>query len=201
MEIRCFLLEPTGRTVRHLRRYVGVAHGLPKCPGQHGYHDARAFLDVLATPQDQNPGGETDWPKDDPRWPVKCDYCDHVFGDQAFWFLDTQHEMRRADTGQLTTLHDAEAGAMWWADWLTGHFASIQHRGRGDGPHLVVRTPGGDWDIDVPASNRSDGSGWDRSGSPPDVVARPSILISGVRDYHGFLGGSAGDRPGYLVQV
>jgi hypothetical protein len=51
-----------------------------------------------------------------------------------------------------------------------------------DGRCLVLKTPAGDWVIDGPASG---GGRWERTGVPPLITARPSILIPG--QYHGWL--------------
>jgi len=199
--IRCFLIEPTGRYVRSLRRYrMAEQPGTRDCPGRMGYHDAMAPLDVVGPfpgvewPKDVISGDR--WPHDDPRWPAACDGCSYTFLEDDIWQLFTDREYARADTGELCTLRTAGVGAMWWAPWLAGHHAGNIHRTeRGNGPHLVVKTPGGDWDIDAPATNTPDG--WHRRGDPPDVVAWASIQIDG---YHGFLGGGAKDQPGYLVE-
>jgi alkylmercury lyase len=80
------------------------------------------------------------------------------------------------DTGQPST------GDMWWDADLAGWLDSELHRGRGGGPHLVVRLPNEwEWDMDGPMSN---GPGWHRSGEPPAVTAMPSIIAG---DYHGML--------------
>ncbi len=195
--IRCFLVMPTGRMVRGLRRYSVTSE--VKCSTGYGYHNANVAIDqVLAS--DRLASGDS-WPHDDPRWPVKCEHCDYTFSDQDAWQLFMEREYKRKDTGGLGTLATFPAGCMWWADWLGGHFDSPKHQARGGGSHLLLKTPGGDWDIDAKASN---GDGWERTGSPPDVVAWPSIGIYGHDGsqwkYHGFLGGSAGDKPGYLVE-
>lgn len=98
---------------------------------------------------------------------------------------------RRVDTGEEGALWTFPVGAMWWAWWLDGSYFSKKHTARGGGPHLIVRTPGGDWDIDAPSSN---GDGWDRTGIPPAVTARPSILFQSedakgtkIERYHGWL--------------
>lgn len=66
--------------------------------------------------------------------------------------------------------------AVWWipkGDSWTGP----------DGLCLSVCLPDGThWMIDGPSS--SDGPGWERSGTPPLITARPSIL---TRQYHGWL--------------
>jgi hypothetical protein len=188
MTIRCFLLEPTGRTVRQLRRYSptmadATASDPARCPGM-GYHNARAPLDVV---EGQAPSGDS-WPHDDPRWPKQCDACGYQFTDADAFQVFAQAEMRRSDTNTLTTIRDAPVGAMWWATWLAGHFEGADQTARRQGQsHLIVKTPGGDWDIDAPSNNGTEiGPGWTREGKPPHVTARPSILM--VRSgYHGWL--------------
>lgn len=193
MNIQCFLIVATGRTVLSLRRYADVTPGQP-CGGRFGYHNAMTQVDVV---EGERAGGATDWPRDDPRWPVECEHCAYRFTLADTWNLFNEHEYRRTDNGKLTTLRLADIGAMWWADWMTGHNSGTFHRTeRGDGPHLMVKTPGGDWDIDSRSSN-ANGDGWRRRGDPPAIVANPSIMIGG---YHGYLGGSAGDKPGVLVE-
>ncbi len=178
--IQCFLLEPTGRTVRCLRRYVWA--GVHDCPG--GYHQAIVPVDVVEgeAPSMDTPAAFAG----DPRWPATCEHCGYRFNDGDQWQVFAQAEYRRTDTGETMTLRTAPAGAMWLADWLADH---------PEQDHLVVKTPGGDWDVDGQSS--SGGAGWRRTGEPPQVVARPSIVMPG---YHGWLGGSDGGRPGFLVE-
>ncbi len=92
------------------------------------------------------------------------------------------------DTGELLPLRGAPAGAMWLAPWYS-EWGSQFWKERGGGPHLIVKTPGGEWDVDSEASN---GPGWQRSGEPPNVTATPSILCN---QYHGWL------REGKLVDA
>ena len=86
---------------------------------------------------------------------------------------------RRADTGEVfASLADLPPGAMYDASWMA--FACIKHA---DGRCLSVRLPDRmDWLVDRPP----DGSrvAWTRTGEPPHVTARPSILTP---KYHGFL--------------
>lgn len=189
--IPCFLLEPTGRSMRCLRRFVWA--GVHDCPG--GYHQAIVPVDAVDGEQPSTMdagdfGG-------DPRWPSTCEHCGYQFNDGDQWQVFVQAEYRRADTGATMTLLTAPPGAMWWADWLAGDFEGLDHftRRRGQ-PHLIVKTPGGDWDVDG-ESSRGAGTGWRRTGEPPQVVAQPSIQMPG---YHGWLGGSDGSRPGFLVE-
>jgi hypothetical protein len=97
----------------------------------------------------------------------------------------------------------APPGAMWFADWLLNEDGTMRSRPGHrppDGHVLVVRVPsrlciGRDWNVDGPANNCP---GWTRTGTPPNVTARPSIgkyLADGSFDYHGWL------RNGELVDA
>jgi len=188
-EVRCFLLTDTGRTRRTLRRYASrESKGECGCP--HGYHNADAPFDDV---DGKASGGNGEFAfavvaKDDPRWPKKCEHCPYEFTDADEWQLSAMSLMQRSDTGEFATINQAPVGAMWWADWLAGiPGAGRRHAEAGNGPHLIVNTPGGHWDIDSKSSN---GDGWERSGEAPNVTARPSILIynaDGSERYHGWL--------------
>lgn len=186
MTIRCFLLEPTGRAVRKLRRFRwssdGPCVGRDARPGAYSYCDAFEPLDVVDGTEHVN--GDS-WPHDDPRWPTKCRSCGRQFTAADEWQLWTEREMRRSDTGALTTIRDADPGAMWFADWLAEAGAGADHTARRAGQaHLIVKTPAGDWDIDGPSSN---GNGWTREGTAPAITARPSIGIGTPFRYHAWL--------------
>jgi hypothetical protein len=187
--IRCFLLEPTGRTVRALRRYISSSSERKCTPGGFGYCNASVPLDVL---DGTGHASGDNLPHDDPRWPVACAHCGRPFEPGDEWQVFHEHEMRRSDTGELTTIRKAPAGAMWFADWLAGHCEGADQKARRPGqPHLIVKTPAGDWDVDGPSSN---GNGWTRDGAAPTVTANPSILIDRSSNYHGWL------RNGHLVE-
>lgn len=184
--IKCFLLTHTGRAQRVLRRYSQRDQTQP-CSSGWGYHNATVVMDVVPF-NPKEPSGDR-WDHQDPRWPKTC-RCGYVFQDRDEWQLTFQPLFTRSDGGPETSIQDAPVGAMWWAPWMAGHFAGRIHREqRGNGPHLIVKTPGGDWDIDAPASNGDDG--WSREGEPPHITARPSIgiptLKGGGYGYHGFL--------------
>jgi hypothetical protein len=185
--IKCFLIESTGRTVRALRRYQSDPNreNRPRCEASGlGYHTASASIDVVDASDVVS--GDL-WPHDDPRWPATC-ACGYTFqtGDQ--WQLFCQHDYRRADTGQLGTIQSFEPGAMWFAPWM----ADSKYHGKEHGalragqPHLIVKTPAGDWDIDSPSSNQN-GDGWTRTGEAPNITARPSIGIGDPFQFHAFL--------------
>jgi hypothetical protein len=186
-EIECFMLEPTTRERRWLRRYRSVVAEDPcsSLPGL-SYHNARVLLDEVEAPG--VPTGGDSWPHDDPRWPTRC-ACGYQFVEADAWQLFTERLFRRLDTGEEVVLREAPAGAMWYADWLrfwTGP----------DGRCLCVMLPDGhEWVIDGPST---DGGSWTREGTPPKVTVRPSIgrqRKDGGWVYHAFL------TEGKLVEV
>jgi hypothetical protein len=192
MSVRCFFLEPTGRYVRELRRYSErQRYDVDRQPEPNAcklaYHDAKVVLDI----QDGGTGDENElpasgdvFPHTDPRWPTHCSGCGYEFTGSDEYLLNHTAEYRRTDTGELTTIRDAPVGAMWLAPWLAGH-GSITYQGQRSGqPHLIVKTPRGDWDVDGPSTN---GNGWSWTGNPRHpvtVTARPSIQI---HSFHAFL--------------
>lgn len=186
--VTCFLLTETDRAKRGLRRYVSSS--APACP--RGYHNAITWIEeILSVKSDKGFYGPAplvdDAMRADPRWPLHCEACGYLFEPGDAWQIFDQQIYRAAD-GREMILRDAPAGAMWFVDY-EGHFDfdSVHHKARGGGPHLHVRTPGGDWDIDSKSSN---GDGWQRSGEPPVVTAHPSIICG---TYHGWL------RHGHLT--
>lgn len=179
--IQCFFLEPTDMARISLRRYSA---GETTCPGG-SYHNGERLLGDLQNGLEPAFGPAL--------WPVHCDSCAYEFtaADIRLEQVFKEALYRRSDNSQLTTVRQAPVGAMWYAPWLTGMRASPVHKDqRGNGPHLCLKTPSGDWDIDAPSLN---GNGWDRSGTPPAVTANPSILFTG--GYHGWL------REGILTEV
>lgn len=188
--IRCFLLIPTNRAQRSLRRYSSFNTTDDKCTSGYGYHNAVEVLPGEVEWNDPNCNGRGEPPANhnDPRWPVKC-VCGYEFLETDEWQQNVHRLFERTDGGEATTIDRAPVGAMWWAEWLSEISSTSRfHRERGGGPHLMVRTPGGDWDIDSKASN---GDGWNRTGDPPGVTATPSIVAG---RYHGWL------RDGVLVE-
>lgn len=211
-DIPCFLLNYTGRTRRRLRRYRYYTAGRDSvqlqhqslCPlekGAYGGHNAFADFDEVV-----GPGDDKLPPRDDPRWPKSCG-CGYVFVDEDNWQLFTDsvwvvasvvpHQNQKQVVGTQMTLHDAPVGAMWLADWLLGKGGKEHEEKRKGEPALMLRTPGGDWNIDGRSSN-NEGIGWSRTGAPPLVVAKPSIQCN---SYHGWLGGPQANRPGILAEV
>lgn len=189
--VQTFWSEPTGRTIRRLRRFVSSSDA--KCPGPFGYHNASAELDIVEGVD--HASGDL-WTHDDPRWPASCEGCDYRFADADHWQLSCRAEYRNVVTRATFALGDAPPGAMWDADWMGEPW-----RGP-DGITLVVMLPnGGQWMVDAEASNctrKGDRSHkcWVRHGDPrtePVTVdkngetcaAGAGSIMSG--DYHGFL--------------
>lgn len=177
----CFLLEPIGQASLSLRRFTWSKNG--KCPAQpYDYgHDASVLIGrapLVLTPEGYIASLPNPAPSD-PRWPKQCT-CGYVFQDTD----ERQHNQRplyRAPDGQEYTIHpgDAPVGAMWDAPWLI-HDAEPWIGP--DGRCLMVRLPDGtDWTIDGPSRS---GGRWTRTGDPPLITVRPSILST---KYHGWL--------------
>lgn len=198
--IRCFMLEPVQPLQAHyyLRRYHNHKDGEVECTGDHGYHNAMAQIEDGPLEKHDSDGkgnfyasnGIPEPAHDDPRWPKACG-CGYIFVDSDEWQLFQKMLYRRADNGEIITMEDAPAGAMWNAWWMA---KDRIYKGPGsyvgqDGICLSVKTPGGDWLVDGPANN---GAGWTREGAVPDITASPSILIT--NRYHGFL------RAGWLEE-
>lgn len=197
MIVKCYLLTSTEKERRWLRRFVSSCEG-DKCPGKYTYHNAMFSLGDFPWPGAKGP--EVEEFAGHPGWPTQCDYCAHAFSETDYRQVFRERLYTRSDTGAETTLHEAEVGAMWLADWFPPTFGSpIHQRERPGQPHLIVRCPGHnggyhDWDVDAKSSN---GDGWSWTGTPPMVTATPSIGVPGPGPdgwaYHGWL------RNGELV--
>lgn len=206
--IQCFLLEPTERVQVKLRRYT--RDNAPDCcsayPGKYSYHTTSApFCEEPAEHDEQGyiKNGLKPVPAhDDAHWPKVC-ACGYVFQEGDEWQRFTELIYRRTDTGEETTLYDAPAGAMWYAWWVDQfHVPQGIH-------NLIVKTPGGDWEIDSQANNctmkddvkQERHHCWIRHGEPPNVTVDKAGVTCGAGagsiqagSYHGFL------RNGYLEE-
>jgi hypothetical protein len=213
-EIQCFVIEPTGRAEYWLHRSTNYtdAQGnkIPErvCPKSSygGGHFARALAGIVSIYQDEEglwrvpPDDDEGLPDhSDPRWPQECK-CGYRFQESDGWSAGTQTLYRRPAAGQEFKIRDAPPGAMWYADWMKLS-KDQQYEGPGkfigpDGHCLSVMLPDGqDWIVDGPASN---GPGWTRTGTPPNVTATPSIgrtREDGSWIYHGWL------RDGKLIDA
>lgn len=202
--IPCFVLEPTDRMRRSLRRYKSNAdYTVNECPA-HGYHDAMVPFDEVPARLNERGCYSVDdnsaVPHDDPRWPQQC-RCGYTFAAKDQWQVFEDLFYRRVDTGELMVLRDAPAGALWRALWMENLGGSPMWVGA-DGQAWMCKTPGGDWHIDGPASNCTDTESqtrgehkcWVRHGVAPNfhvdkngttcAAGAGSILCGG---WHGFL--------------
>lgn len=188
------MVEETDRLRLSLRRYTEPGcHG----PGTWGYHNAISPLgDAKVIWEPTLDGGRAlalrperlTIPEDDPRWPQKCQWCEHRFAGFPFYPQVGQEIYYRGPGGDERLLRDWDPGASWFVDWMGPVWVGP------DGRTLMVKLPDRvDWAVDGPAGNAPDTSkpGWTRTGVPPKVTARPSILTS---KYHGFL------TDGFLVE-
>jgi hypothetical protein len=118
----------------------------------------------------------TDGEKLDPRWPRAC-ACGYEFRPDDLWYHETQEFYRREpDTGERWLMRALPPGAMWDAYWLKPHWVGP------DGIALAVQLPGSTpWHVDGPHNV------WQRTGTIPNVTARPSILVTCTNGYHGYL--------------
>jgi hypothetical protein len=177
----CFLIEPTGTARRSLRRYSDER----RCAlAEGGTHDAQVELDEVAVTEKANgiwQAPKIEVPHDDPRWPSHC-ACGYQFQEDDAWQVASERLYVNRETGEfyhLNRFSQLPIGAMWYAPWYPTEWAGP------DGQILCVVTPGGLWCIDQPAQG---GGRWTRSGTPPNVTARPSIVATmGNRSYHGWL--------------
>ena len=185
-EIVCFLLTETTKVERRLRRFCWTGRGEACRIGRLGYHNANVTVGRLEKPRDgeeEAPTVSEIVPHADPIWPIACEACGYQFQDTDQWQVNDYRLYENVERGVLTILDEAPPGAMWWAFWRAG-FGSIYWEERGQGPHLVVMTPAGEWDLDMKSDN---GLGWKWEGEPPDVSAHPSIGIGKPYRYHGWL--------------
>jgi hypothetical protein len=178
---QCVLLEPTDRARRALRRFTFSEAGTCPLHGTWG-HDASVPIEdgtLQFTPEGYYKADSKDVPHDDSRWPNAC-ACGYTFTADDHWQVSV-FRLYEAPDGRAYTIHPgrddrAPAGAMWRSDWLEPQMAGP------DGISLTMMLPDGyEWAIDGPATS---GGHWTRTGTPPHITARPSILSPG---YHGWL--------------
>lgn len=212
MPYPCFLLEPVGRIRVWARRYSnGTPNCCPNSPGEYSYHQNMNLIGDFDRPFT---GQSEDWldfletirpPASDPLWPTTCT-CGAVFEDsriQRGGQMFANRLFKRSDTGELTTLQEAPAGALWYAWWYNHEPADGLYGWDWDnmtGPPLICRCPGGhDWNIDGRASNCDKKEDrlhrcWVRHGAPPNLHVDKNGLTCGAGagsilagKYHGFL--------------
>jgi hypothetical protein len=210
-EVVCFLAEETAESALYLRRYSSEERG--PCPLQSSYHNAHEYVRDVET---RKSAGETvdetasryteelresgEWA--DLPWPLRC-VCGYEFLDDPLRdALDgavqetpnesadarqvwTERILRNPATAERWPERSLPIGAIFRAWWL-----EPTHVGE-DGVSLaVVLPPGGIqnwWLIDFPAT---DGTNWQRTGTPPRISTEPSVLTP---RWHGWV------RDGRLV--
>lgn len=193
MRIKVFFCDETDKVELRLRRFEDGA-----CDGR-GYHNAHSETvawDTVPPREYVGPYRTEDFADTDPRWPAKCDHCDHRFTPAAEKQVWADRILRRADTGEEFRSRERPVGSVidaWWG--------SLRRRGP-DGRCLSVMLPGNhDWMIDSRASNctmpeEHTHRCWVRHGSPEEgnlhvdknghtcAAGAGSIAIPG---FHGFL--------------
>jgi len=153
-KIKCFFLEPTGRTKVALRRYNWDGE-YNKCTGKYGHHDAQTEVGEAVEDKDKD-GYINSIPLEkyahDTRWPVVCG-CGYVFTPKDEFQVFQDSIYRRTDTGEEMALRDAPAGAIWHMWWFAGNEGN-GYSGCVNNQYLSCRLPGGhDWCIDGVALN------------------------------------------------
>jgi hypothetical protein len=150
MPHKVFWLEPTELERVWLRRYRSSSES--SCPLPDKYHNAFVFLKDRphADSHMMDAQEDPDRPaKDSSLWPALCG-CDYTFQDSDRFQVFNMQLFRGAPDGNLYTLRDVPAGAMWNADWLAGYEWATGP----DGISLHVKLPNGnDWCVDQEASN------------------------------------------------
>lgn len=184
-KVVCFFIEPADSGVESLRRYSSGS----TCPSSHGYHNASVDISIINWSIPHHGAGllPSDELKADPRWPKGC-ACGYEFQPEDAWQHNVHRHFVDAASGALHLLSSAPPGAMWNADWMHAFGKPMPP----DGLWLCVRLPNGvDWLIDGPSRNSDNtlGPGWQRSGAPPKITARPSIFANQGHPnaWHGFL--------------
>ncbi len=204
--IKVFFLKPTNRFEQKLRRAIDdCTERCPAVPQPYSYCCGTNTIAVIEA--DYHPtSGQVEWPRDDERWPEKCEECGKEFGDSDLWLVDYER-LYVNSAGMMWTLRDAPVGACWEAPWLAEN-----HDWRGhDGRCLVLRLPNGkghvDWSPDMRASNcgmpeEKTHKCWVRHGRPEDgnlhIDKEGHTCNAGAGSisldkWHGFV------RNGYLV--
>jgi hypothetical protein len=190
MGVKCFLVEPVAKIRVWARRY-SKSHdsdpsiNCPKSPGQYSYHNGMNLLGDFDFPLPSEGEYEqwTDFVETlrpaagDPRWPAACE-CGVTFENSdtmergGQMFVHRLH--KRSDNGELVTLRDAPAGAMWLAWWMKHEGRFWDWDNQTEAP-LICKTPGGEWNIDGRASNCTMPNDrvhrcWVRHGNPPIIT-------------------------------
>lgn len=168
--VQCFLITPTDRARRWLRRATYGDQRECYLRGHRRGHQALVRIEETTTIPAPGGGFTTEpqeWPETDPRWPTHC-MCGYRFRDTDPWGVHAARiyvDIR----GTRYVLPDelggsAPVGALWYSDWLLAQ----GYQGP-DGRSLSVKTPVGIWNLDVPLESRH----WTREGEAPFITVLP----------------------------
>lgn len=189
MPTKLFVLEPTTLFRVELRRFT--YENSRRCPSGAAGHSANTIIHDINSPfadaaftMEYSGNSADDFPHEDTRWPETCEACGYEFTEEDEWQHSTTR-FYRAPTGDLCTLRFGEGlpGGVYEVPWLKGACSEFYRRDWAGkrAPLMVVCPDKHHWFIDGDASN---GAGWEVTGDPPNLTARPSILTS---NYHGWL--------------
>ena len=203
MPFPCFLIEPS------VMRVVEVSASAPGCPvGWNGDGQHMFEAEIFSGPEEEAKRFYEDRSSVWNKFSGVCRYCGKVGPELSPSSSGLGALWRRVDTGEIKRrISDFPVGAMWCASWLY----SETRKGAGgrqlygwdwdnqfESP-LIVKTPGGDWDIDSRASNCTLPNDrthrcWVRHGQPPNIHVDKSGLTCAAGagsimcgNYHGFL--------------
>lgn len=198
MGVKCFMVEPGARAYPMLRRYSNAPEGTRPCPGPMGYHNAdgpRVGILEARVVENHWRWDKFSTPRNDPRWPAKCDHCDYRFT-ESDEFQDFVETMWVDMAGKEYSLRHPVPGMMWDAFWC--HDSPTNCGPDGKSIHVIC-PDGSQWCIDSRASNCTMPDDnvhkcWIRHGEPPNLTVDKaghtcsagagSIAVPG---YHGFL--------------
>lgn len=191
--IEAFLLTNTDRAFRWLRRCVLGS----KCDGPFKYHNAysgRIEDGPLITSEEGYIGtSPMQWPRDDPRWPKACG-CGYEFKPDDYWHLMFEPIHLMPD-GREVCFHESQLDGVELAPLGSMRLTKSYTRHVGpDGLMCAMMIPDNKdgsgrcaWVMEM-GTGHNDGP-WTRTGTPPKVTARPSILINKTdgSGFHGWL--------------
>jgi hypothetical protein len=180
------------RRVLNVSIFSDNATWIKHCNGNDA-HRASIMLDEMPTIRDEDgcfPFWETDSISKE-AWPKTCAACGCLFDNFTLRTDDKWRVFRHicpyeimTDGTQKLLTHEMPVGAMWWSVPISPDKGSQYWKARGAGNMLIVRTPGGDCNLDRPSAG---GPGWEWTGNPPNVTATPSIWCDQPNGWHGYV--------------
>ena len=176
-DIRCCFMKETNLVRRSLRcwAYEGRCSHRPN----KGVHSRLVTLDEVEFTQHNGEIPNYEIATENASWPSEC-LCGYSFNSPKTQRKVLAQRIYEDEDGNHLTMDEFPLGAMWYVHNLVD--GSKHWHERGGGPHLFVKTPGGNWDIDNVCKEND---GWRRSGEPPLITVSPSINFRGI--YHAVL--------------